>query len=89
MKKLNFSEKVLSIVKNIQKGEVLTYSQVANLAGNPKAQRAVGNILNKNYNPEIPCHRVVRSNGTIGGYNRGIAKKAKLLQKEGVIKKFK
>ncbi|MEY2641114.1 MAG: hypothetical protein RL150_507, partial [Candidatus Parcubacteria bacterium] len=51
-------------------------------AGNPRAARAVGNILNKNYNPEIPCHRVIRSDGTTGGYNRGAGKKAALLASE-------
>jgi O6-methylguanine-DNA--protein-cysteine methyltransferase len=51
-----------------------------------KAYRAVGNILNKNYDPKIPCHRVVRSDGKTGGYNRGDKKKIELLKKEGVIK---
>lgn len=62
----------------------MTYKQVARLAGRPGAYRAVGNILNKNINPEIPCHRVIRSDGKIGGYNRGVDKKAFLLKKEGV-----
>ena len=68
-KKGCFKEKVLEIVRRIPKGRVLTYKQVAELAGTPKAWRAVGNILNKNKNPEIPCHRVIRSDGKIGGYN--------------------
>ena len=79
---LSFQEKVYNIVKEIKKGTVLTYKEVAELAGNKKAFRAVGNILNKNYNPEIPCHRVIRSDGKIGGYNRGAIKKIKLLKKE-------
>ena len=66
----------------IPRGKVLTYKIVAQLAGRPRAYRTVGNILNKNYNPAIPCHRVVRSDGTAGGYNRGKQKKAQLLAKE-------
>ena len=63
---MEFKEKVLRIVGKIPKGEVLTYKAVAKLAGRPKAYRAVGNILNGNYNPKIPCHRVIRSNGKLG-----------------------
>lgn len=80
-----FKEKVYKIVSKIPKGEVLTYKQVAKLAGSPNAYRAVGNILNKNYDPSIPCHRVVRANGEPGGYNRGIETKREILQREGVI----
>jgi len=81
----SFREKIYKIVKQIPKGSVLTYAQVAALAGKPKAYRAVGNILNKNYNPQIPCHRVIRSDENPGGYNRGAKKKAQLLRKENVI----
>ena len=56
----NFKQKVLKIVAKIPQGKTLTYKQVAKLAGKPRAYRAVGNILNKNYNPKIPCHRVIR-----------------------------
>ena len=77
-----FSEKVKEVVKKIPIGKTLTYKQVATKAGNKKASRAVGNILNKNYDPSIPCHRVVRSDGKIGGYNRGVDKKKKILEKE-------
>lgn len=77
-----FRDKVLAVVEKIKKGETMTYKQVAKLAGSPRAYRAVGNILNKNYNPKIPCHRVIRSDGTLGGYNRGDKKKAELLRKE-------
>ena len=79
-----FGEKVLEIVRNIPDGAVLTYKKVAILAGRPKAYRAVGNILNKNYDSDIPCHRVVRSDGRIGGYNRGAEQKVLLLRREGV-----
>ncbi len=82
---MTFAEKVFAVVAKIPKGKVLTYKEVAEKAGNTKASRAVGNILNKNYNPEIPCHRVVRSDGKIGGYNRGHAQKIKRLRLEGAI----
>lgn len=78
----NFKEKVLEVVRSIPKGKTMTYAEVAKKAGNSKAYRAVGNILNKNYNPLIPCHRVVRSDGSLGGYNRGAKKKKELLLKE-------
>ena len=81
---MTFTEKVYTVVKRIPKGTVLTYKQVATRAGKPKAYRAVGNILNKNFNPEIPCHRVVRSDGTVGGYNRGSVSKQHILRAEGV-----
>jgi len=80
-----FKERVLEIVSNIPKGETMTYGEVALKAGNPKAYRAVGNILNKNYNSSIPCHRVIRSDGKLGGYNRGENKKKELLKKEHAI----
>ena len=79
---ISFSQKVLSIVKDIPKGNILTYKEVAIKVGRPKAYRVVGNILNKNYNPDIPCHRVIRSDGKFGGYNRGVDKKRKLLETE-------
>ncbi len=78
-----FQEKVFAVVAKIPRGQVLTYQEVARRAGRPKAYRAVGNILNKNYNPKIPCHRVVRSDGKPGGYNRGTRKKLLTLKKEG------
>jgi len=82
---LSFQEKVFKIVKGISRGKTLTYKQVAVLAGSPKACRAVGNILNKNFNPEIPCHRIIRSDGKTGGYNRGSKLKEKLLKRENAI----
>jgi O-6-methylguanine DNA methyltransferase len=80
-----FTNKVLAAVKKIRRGQTATYKEIAKLAGNPRAYRAVGNILNRNYNPEIPCHRVVRSSGKPGGYNRGAKKKLELLKKEGAL----
>ncbi len=82
---LNFKQKVLLIIAKIPKGKTLSYKEVAERAGVPKAYRAVGNILNKNYNPKIPCHRVIRSDGKIGGYNRGIKQKKRLLKKENYL----
>ena len=78
-----FTDKVYAVVKKIKRGETLTYKQVATLVGNKGAYRAVGNILNKNYDPKIPCHRVIRSDGRSGGYNRGEKIKAKRLKEEG------
>ena len=83
--KVTFTEKVFSVVRKIPKGKVLTYKQVAMKAGSPAAARAVGNILNTNYDPKIPCHRVVRSDVKAGGYNRGAENKVKILKKEGAI----
>lgn len=80
-----FTEKVYGVVRKIPKGKVLTYKEVARRAGNIKAVRAVGNILNKNFDPNIPCHRVIRSDGKIGGYNRGTVNKKKILKSEGVL----
>lgn len=80
-----FSQKVREVVRNIPRGKVLTYKEVALAAGRPKAFRAVGNILNKNRDRGIPCHRVVRSDGGIGGYNRGQKNKIKLLKEEGAL----
>lgn len=77
-----FTQSVYSVVQSIPPGKTMTYQEVAIAAGSPRAFRAVGNILNKNYNPAIPCHRVVRSDGTTGGYNRGATKKAQLLAAE-------
>lgn len=85
MKYKTFSEKVYEVVRQIPKGSVLSYRKVAERAGNKKAYRAVGNILNKNESAETPCHRVIRNDGKIGGYNRGVRKKIKLLKEEGVL----
>ncbi|MGB9680977.1 MAG: MGMT family protein [Minisyncoccia bacterium] len=63
----------------------MTYKEVAKLAGSPLAWRAVGNILKRNYDPKIPCHRVIRSDGKIGNYNRGAKKKKELLRQERAL----
>ncbi len=73
---------MLQVVSKIPKGKTLTYGEVAMKAGNRKAARAVGAIMSTNYDPAVPCHRVIRSDGGLGGYNRGVAKKRTLLKAE-------
>lgn len=81
---ITFQEKVYNIVRKIPKGQVLTYGEVARKMGKPGAARAVGTVLSKNFDPQIPCHRVIRSDGKIGNYNRGgSVSKLKILRKEG------
>ena len=80
---ITFTKKVHAVVQAIPKGQVMTYQQVAAAAGSPKAYRAVGNILHKNYDPAIPCHRVITSSGALGGYNRGSDQKKQRLHEEG------
>ncbi|VVB56483.1 Methylated-DNA--protein-cysteine methyltransferase [uncultured archaeon] len=85
-----FQQAVLAAVYSIPKGEVRTYQQVARIIGRPKAVRAVGTALSKNpYAPLVPCHRVVKSDGTLGNYSGkgGKAGKKKMLQKEGAIER--
>lgn len=80
----NFTDLVNNIVQKIPKGRVMTYKEVAIKANNPKAARAVANIMAKNYDGSIPCHRVIRSDGGLGGYNRGgIEAKRSILKSEG------
>lgn len=81
---MNFRESVLHVVSKIPKGSTMTYRQVAIAAGNPGAARAVGAIMKTNFTPDIPCHRVIRSDGKPGGYNRGADEKIKKLRLEGV-----
>ncbi len=81
-----FKEKVFEVVRKIRKGRTLTYKQVAEMAGSPRAYRAVGNILKGNHDPKIPCHRVIRSDGKLGGYNRGFRKKKIILMREGAVR---
>ena len=85
-KEKSFKERVLDVVRKIPKGETITYKDVAMLAGSPNAFRAVGNIMSKNFDPTVPCHRVIRSDGKLGQYNRGDDNKEIILKKEGVIK---
>lgn len=72
----DFEKKVTRVVEMIPKGKVATYSSVARMVGCPRAARAVGVVLKNNRSKEIPCHRIVRSDGSLGGYNglRGVDK---------------
>jgi methylated-DNA-[protein]-cysteine S-methyltransferase len=82
----SFQAKVLQLVKKIPKGRVTTYKILAKELGDKNLARAIGTALNKNPRLiEIPCHRVVKSDGEIGGYKLGLEKKIKLLQNEGII----
>ena len=84
-----FAKKVYKAVLSIPLGEVRTYKWVAGKAGRPKAGRAVGQILKNNPSPLIiPCHRVVASNGRLGGYIFGKKNKRLLLNLERQIKKL-
>src|SRR4030042_5927406 len=80
-----FEQKVLNFVKQIPRGKVTSYQCLAKKLGNIKFARAVGNALSKN--PKlitVPCHRVIKKDGQIGNYALGLAKKAELLQNEGI-----
>ena len=80
-----FKERVLKAVRMIPKGEVRSYKEVAWAAGNPGAFRAVAQIMARNTDKSVPCHRVIKSDGTLGGYGKGgEAEKRRLLQAEGV-----
>ena len=82
-----FQLKVWGYLRKIPRGSVKTYSQVAKDIGKPLAIRAVANAIGKNpYAPKIPCHRVIRSDGSLGGYSGkgGVKTKRFLLKKEGI-----
>ena len=82
--KKNFNNRCYEILALIPKGKISTYAEIAK-ALNSKAYRAVGNAMAKNSNLiSIPCHRVIKSNGIVGGYALGTNKKINLLKKEGV-----
>jgi len=84
---LSFKEIVKKIVRSIPSGSVMTYSEVAHRTGRPGASRAVGTIMSRNKDKNVPCHRVIRSDGKVGGYNglRGGKSKIELLRKEGYL----
>ena len=92
----DFTKRVLDIVSRIPRGKLTTYSAVAREAGSPRAYRAVGTILNRSYRERewqlpledfepVPCHRVIRSDGFVGGYARGTREKERILQLEGHV----
>lgn len=80
----NFESRVYQTIKRIPEGKVLTYKEVAERLGNAKLSRAVGSALNKNRDRKVPCHRVIRSDGNVGGYNRSSREKIRLLRAEGI-----
>jgi methylated-DNA-[protein]-cysteine S-methyltransferase len=83
-----FQLKVWAYLRKIPRGSFKTYSQVAKAIGKPRAARAVANAIGKNpYAPKIPCHRVIRSDGSLGGYSGkgGVKTKRFLLKKEGIM----
>ena len=87
LKGTKFQIKVWKYLKSIKKGQIRTYLQVARAINRPKAVRAVANAIGKNpYAPKIPCHRVIRSDGSLGGYSGkgGLKTKRFLLKKEGI-----
>ena len=80
-----FANKVLGVIRTIPCGRVATYADLARAVGRPRASRAAGNACNANpAAPVVPCHRVVRSDGTVGGYAKGTKKKIVLLTGEGI-----
>jgi methylated-DNA-[protein]-cysteine S-methyltransferase len=80
---MNFKEKCNSIVRRIPRGRIMTYKQVADKLGS-RAYRAVGSAMSKNKDRSVFCHRVICSNGELGGFNRGRGEKIRLLRSEGV-----
>lgn len=85
MPALTFAQRVYNLTARIPRGKVSTYKSIAQALKKPSATRAVGNALNKNpFAPQVPCHRVIRSNGEVGGFASGSAKKILMLQKEGI-----
>jgi methylated-DNA-[protein]-cysteine S-methyltransferase len=78
-------EDVYDLLQKIPEGKVTTYGDLARALGNPSASRIIGRILGQNPNPiRVPCHRVVMSDGKLGGYRYGTNKKKELLEKEGL-----
>ena len=86
MKKSSFADRVRDAVRQIPKGETRSYGEVARAIGYPGAARAVGTVMKHNFDPTVPCHRVVRADGKVGDYNRGGERaKKRLLEKEGAL----
>jgi O-6-methylguanine DNA methyltransferase len=81
---ITFADRVLVVVRRIPPGRVATYGDVAALAGQPRACRAVGNIMRDCRRRDVPCHRVIAAGGRLGGYGGSQALKGSLLQAEGV-----
>ena len=81
-----FKQRVLEVVRKVKKGQTITYKEVATLSSNPNAARMVGLIMSKNKDKSVPCHRVIRSDGKLGGYNKLLQKeKSEILKLEGFL----
>lgn len=79
----SFNKSCYSLLKKVPNGKITTYKAIAEKL-NTKAFRAVGNAMNKNPYSKVPCHRVIKSNGEIGGFAHGTKKKVQLLKSEGI-----
>ncbi|MDP2838265.1 MAG: MGMT family protein [Candidatus Moranbacteria bacterium] len=80
----SFATAVRGVVQHIPRGRVMSYAAVAAAAHFPGAARAVGTLMRQNFNPTVPCHRVIRADGRLGQYNRGTEQKRQRLEREGV-----
>jgi methylated-DNA-[protein]-cysteine S-methyltransferase len=81
----SFTQRVLTVVRNIPAGHVATYGDVAEAAGKPRAARAVGNIMRDCGPGDVPCHRVVAAGGLLGGFGGNLELKRSLLRAEGLL----
>jgi methylated-DNA-[protein]-cysteine S-methyltransferase len=79
-----FRRRVIAATRRIPVGRVATYGDIAALAGQPRAARAVGNIMRNCREPGIPCHRVIAAGGALGGYGGSLQLKRELLRAEGI-----
>jgi O-6-methylguanine DNA methyltransferase len=79
-----FARRVLAAVRRIPAGRVATYGDIAALSGKPRASRAVGTVMRKCRDPQVPCHRVIGAGGAIGGYGGNLGLKRELLRTEGI-----
>ncbi|MFH1802396.1 MAG: MGMT family protein [archaeon] len=79
---MNFNERCYAVLRKVPKGKITTYGALARAVGSPRAARAVGNAMNKNpYSPKVPCHRVVKSDGKVGGFASGADKKVEMFER--------
>lgn len=86
IKRNSFAERVRDAVRQIPRGQTRSYGEVARAIGYPGAARAVGTVMKNNDDPLVPCHRVIRADGKLGGYNHGGEReKMRLLEKEGAL----
>lgn len=80
----DFATRVRAVVRSIPRGQVMSYGEIAKEIGAPRYSRQVARVMARNYLPDVPCHRVIKSDGTLGGYNRGgVAVKRAMLSDEG------